>query len=67
MVQVMAFLIAVQNFDGGGINVIATDINVKVIRSKYSNVIKTKSNLSIGIRPVCSGPTLLKAPNLKCR
>ena len=33
-VQVMAFLIAVQTFDGVGINVIATDIKVKVIKSR---------------------------------
>ena len=33
-VQVMAFLIAVQTFDGVGINFIATDIKVKVIQSK---------------------------------
>ena len=30
-VQVIAFLIAVQNFDGVGTNFIATDIKVKVI------------------------------------
>ena len=30
----MAFLIAVQTFDGVGINFIATDIKVKVIRNK---------------------------------
>ena len=30
----MAFIIAVQTFDGVGINVIAIDIKVKVIRSK---------------------------------
>ena len=43
----MEFLIAVQTFDGVGINFIATDITVKVIRSNYSNGIETKSNLSI--------------------
>ena len=33
-VQVMAFLIAVQNFDGVGIKFIATYIKVEVIRNK---------------------------------
>ena len=33
-VQVMAFLIAVQTFDGVGIRFIAKDIKVKVIRNK---------------------------------
>ena len=67
VVRVMAFLIAVQTFDGVGKNIIATDIKVKVIWNKSSNGIKTKSNLSIGIQPVCSVPTLLKAPHLYCR
>ena len=61
-VQVVAFFIAVQTFDGVGINFIATDIIVKVIRNKQSNGIKTKSNLSIVLQPVCSGPTHLKNP-----
>ena len=61
-VQVIAFLISIQNFDGVGIKFIAADINVKVMRKKYSNGIKTKSNLSIGLQPVCSGTTLLKNP-----
>ena len=33
-VQVIAFLIALQTFDGMGIKYIATDINVKVIQNK---------------------------------
>ena len=33
-VQVIAFLIAVQTFDGVGIKFIATYINVKVVRDK---------------------------------
>ena len=33
-VQVIAFLIAVQTFDGVGIKFIATDIKVKVMRNK---------------------------------
>ena len=62
-VQVLEFLIAVQTFDGVGIKCIATDIKVKVIQNKYSNGIKTKSNLSIGLQPVCSGPILLNNPH----
>ena len=65
-IQVMAFLIAIQTFDGVGNKFIATDIKVMVMRNKYSNGIKTKSNLSIGLQPVCSGPTLLKALRLMC-
>ena len=33
-VQVIAFVIAVQTFNGVGIKFIATDINVKVMRNK---------------------------------
>ena len=55
-VQFMAFLIAVQTFDGVGIKFIATDIKAKVIRNKQSNGIKTKSNLNIGLFSMCSGP-----------
>ena len=33
-IQVIAFLIVVQTFDGVGIKFIATDINVKVMRKK---------------------------------
>ena len=33
-VQVIMFLIVVQNFDGVGIKFIDTDINVKVVRNK---------------------------------
>ena len=62
-VQVIAFLISVQTFDGVSIKFIATYINVKVMRNKYSNGIKTMSNLSIGLQPVCSGPTLLNNPH----
>ena len=49
-VQVIAFLISVQTVDGVGIKFIATDIKVKVVQNKYSNVIKNKSNLSIGLQ-----------------